>query len=81
MQSVPCRARVMNSMEVQKHLRVHQLLAAALWRAMASQSSWVDLHSLGQELAFTAKWLLHNLPSGRKGVAASTGGFALCILK
>lgn len=35
----------------------------------------------GQELAFAAKWLLENPPSGRKGIAAPTGGFALCILK
>lgn len=81
MHSVPYRAGVMNAMEVQKCLGIHQLPAAAAPEGCSQARLLGGPELPGQELAFAAKWLLQNLPSGRKSMAAPTGGCALCILK
>lgn len=64
----------MNAAEGQKCLRMQQLAAAEPRKACSPARLLVDLSSR-QELAFTAKWLLQNPPSGRRGVAVPTPGF------
>lgn len=70
MHSVPCRARVMKAAEVQKGLGMRQLPAAELWTPRPSKApEWT--RATRQELAFAAKWLLQNPPSGRKSTPAN----------
>lgn len=64
MLSVPCRARVMNATEVQTCPGTHQLPGQCSGREAAAKQApgWTELP--GQELAFTAKRLLQDPPSG-----------------